>query len=162
MNSRSLGSTWGRRGAAGSSPSEIPVRRRIIGGSPSPGLTRVGYRSITSAPRNLTAPISMTWSTAELRPVASRSRQTTRGKSPASSRSCSAQWDSTLPRGRGPLRQRRALTLGEGDVGCQRALLEFLDGEAEPVAAEVEVGMVDLVGISREDELGRLRLAAAA
>src|SRR3984893_12881585 len=185
MHSRSRGNTWRRRGAAASSPSEIPVSRRIIGGIRRPGLTRVWYRSITSEPRNLTAPISMTCSTAELRPVASRSRHTTTGKSPASSPSCSAQWGATLLRGRragaGPgalggafrltsrppgrgcsqqdrrqLRQFGALTLGQRHMRCQRAFLELLDGEAEPVAAEVEVGMVDLVGVSREDQLGPL------
>src|SRR5207245_9676802 len=54
------------------------------------------------------------------------------------------------------LSQLGTLSFGQRDVGCERALLELLDGVAETVAGKVEVGMIDLVRVAGENHLGPL------
>src|SRR5687768_17500146 len=65
-------------------------------------------------------------------------------------------------RGRAPLsqdlrcelRERRTLTLRQDDVTRDRFVLEALGDLREAVVRRVEVGMIDLIRIARQDDLG--------
>src|SRR5438105_15943774 len=54
------------------------------------------------------------------------------------------------------LREFRSLSLGQGNVPRQRVVFELLDRVTEPVAAEIEVRVIDLVRIAGQDDLRSL------